>query len=84
MTGEYWYFWIDDMSTAALMGEGECDKSGKTFTIFQEYVDPMTGQEQKARTIVKIVDEDKHVYEMYMISPEGEESKSMEITYVRM
>ncbi len=80
---KYWYFWLDDMSTGVMTSEGECDKSGATFTIVGDYIDPMTGQSQKAKTVIKVLDENKHLFEMYMVSPEGEESKSMEITYLR-
>lgn len=83
LAGKYWYFWVDDMSTGAMTSEGECDKSGATFTIVGDYLDPMTGQSQKAKTVIKVLDQNKHLFEMYMVGPEGEESKSMEITYLR-
>lgn len=83
LTGKYWYFWLDDMSTGAMTSEGECDKSGATFTVIGDYLDPMTGQSQKAKTVIKVLDQNKHLFEMYMVGPEGEESKSMEITYLR-
>jgi hypothetical protein len=83
VTGKYWYAWVDDMSTGLFTSEGTGDEKGMVFTLIGDYDDPMTGTKQKTKTVVTIVDQNKHTYTSYVIGPKGEETKSMEITYVR-
>jgi hypothetical protein len=83
VTKKYWYAWLDSMSTGLFLSEGTSDDKGKVFTLVGDYDDPMTGMKQKSKTVLTIVDENKHTYVSYMIGPNGEETKSMEITYVR-
>jgi hypothetical protein len=83
LTKKYWYGWIDNMSTGLFLSEGTSDDKGKVFTFVGDYDDPMTGMKQKSKTVITIVDKDKRTYESYNIGPNGKETKSMEITYVR-
>jgi hypothetical protein len=83
LQGKYQWIWMDDMSTGLMISEGTCDESGKTLIVIGEYMDPMTASMQIAKTVVSIVSEDEHVFEMYMKGPNGAEFKSMEISYER-
>lgn len=84
VTGKYWYAWLDNMSTGLFTSVGTGDEKGKVFTLVGDYDDPMTGKKQKSKTVITILDENKHTYASYMIGPKGEETVSMEITYVRL
>lgn len=83
LSQKYWHIWFDSMSTGPISSEGSCDAEGKVFTLVGEYDDPMTGGRLKARTVMTVHGDDKHVFESYQINPDGSEFKSMEITYVR-
>jgi hypothetical protein len=73
--------WMDNMSTAMMYGTGALDASGKVLTSTMTYSDPVTGKEQIARSIGRIVDDKTHVFEMYGPGRDGKEFKMMEITY---
>jgi Protein of unknown function (DUF1579) len=75
--------WIDNQSTMIMVNRGRYDAASKTFTLIGDMDDPMRpGKKTRMREVVKIVDNDKHVLEMYE-SHEGKEAKMMELTYTR-
>jgi hypothetical protein len=45
-------------------------------------VDPMTGKDTKYREVINIVDDNHHVFEMY-VDQDGQEVKNMEVEYAR-
>lgn len=73
--------WIDTWSTGMMNSTGTADASFKTFTYKSDQPDPMSGMHMKH--VLKIVNNDKHVFEMFMIDKDGKEMKSMEIEYTR-
>ncbi len=73
--------WIDNMGTGIMMAEGKYDAATKTFTYTAEMPDP-TGSKVKIREVIRIINDDKHVFEWYE-TRQGTEVKTMEITYVR-
>ena len=75
--------WVDDMGTGIETGTGSLDASGKVLNSMSTFNDPMTGGATKTRGVLRIVDPDKHVMEMYGAGPDGKEMLMMEITYVR-
>ncbi len=79
-TGQYEWLWCDNMSTALMKGSGTMD--GNTITCYLDYVDPMTKQPQKAKTVSVIESEDKHVFSWYNIDGD-KEVKMMEVEYLR-
>ncbi len=82
-TREYEGLWIDTASTAMSTESGAYDASTKTFTMHGDMVCPSTKDKYSRRDIVKIIDDDNHVMEMYFTGPDGNEMKNMEITYTR-
>jgi hypothetical protein len=80
---KYVHVWLDNFSTGFMMSEGTYDEATKTTTLLGEFDDPMTGQKQKTKTLIREVTKDKTVMDMYMIGPDGAEFKNMEITYTR-
>jgi Protein of unknown function (DUF1579) len=80
---KYRSVWIDDMSTTMVVSEGDADGEGKIITLGGSYACAMTGEKDKATTqIYRILSHDKHVFEMHDPA-RGENSKVMEITYIR-
>ncbi len=75
---KYISFWIDNSSTAFYLLSGTFDETGKIMTERAEWTDPMTGGTMKVRTTTKWISQDEFVYEMFMISPDGQEFKSLE------
>jgi hypothetical protein len=76
--------WIDNMSTSILYSEGTCSDNCKVETHHFVQKDPMTGNDMKVKTVTRHLDNDKHVFEYFMVNPDGSEFKSMEITYTRI
>jgi hypothetical protein len=80
---KYVTMWIDSMGTMMKTEQGTCSQSGKVFEMTGEYNDPMTGQKKTGRSVMRIVNNDKIVGEMYEKGPDGKEFKMGEITYTR-
>ncbi len=80
---KYVHVWLDNFGTGFMVSEGTRDEATKTSTYLGEYDDPMTGQKQKHKNVLREVTKDQTVMEMYMVGPDGTEFKSMEITYTR-
>jgi hypothetical protein len=81
---KYHSLWIDNMSTMFWLQTGTANEDGSLFSFEGTWDDFMTGQMgKKSRSVIKVVNKDKRVMEMYDISPDGKEYKSMELTYTR-
>ena len=78
---KFFSHWVDSMGTGSMASEGTYDAATKTFTYTGEYV-PIPGMKTKAREILKITDNDHHLFEFYEDRGQGE-MKSMEISYSR-
>ena len=74
--------WIDTASTVMQTEFGEVDLEGRVWTMRGEMTNPMTGQPISKRSVVTLVDDDRHTMEMFFESPDGE-MKGMEISYRR-
>lgn len=75
--------WMDNFGTAVMVSAGSYDAAGKTMTLTADMDDFMTGKRVTMREVVRIVDANKHVFEMYGPDPTGKEFKMMEIVYTR-
>ncbi len=80
---KYFNVWCDNMGTGMMSSTGTCDSSGKTITYMGEFNDPMSGKVKRIKSVLKIVGDDKVVYEMYEKTPDGKEYMSLEVTYTR-
>ena len=74
--------WIDNMGTGILVSKGTLDKTGNVLTQFGVVDDIFTGKKVKSKTVTTLVNADKWLMEMYMISPQGE-FRSLEVTHTR-
>jgi hypothetical protein len=81
---EYIMFWIDDMGTSFMVITGKSDPTGKVFTMSGSEPDPMDLLKVKPfKSVTTIVDNDKHIYTMYVTGSDGKEYKNLEVTYTR-
>lgn len=74
--------WIDNFGSSIMFMEGSYDKTTDTLTTTGNMMDPASGKEIEVRQVLTKVSEDKHTFEMYM-TMDGNETKTMEITYKR-
>lgn len=81
--GKYVSSWMDSMSTGLFVAEGDYDAGSRTYTYRGQMPDPMkNGVLVPIRNLVRIVDNDHHVFEMYELR-DGKEVKTMQIDYTR-
>ncbi|UCC80757.1 MAG: DUF1579 domain-containing protein [Candidatus Zixiibacteriota bacterium] len=81
---EYNSLWIDSYSTGFFMQTGTANEDGTIITLRGTYDDFYTGQkDKKSKTVLKIIDKNKHTTEMFDTTPDGKEYGSMELTYTR-
>jgi hypothetical protein len=81
--GKYVGAWVDNFGTGISQSSGTADKTGKTLTFQREDYDPLSKQKMKGRDVIRILDADKHVMEMYKVGPDGKEIKVMELVITR-
>lgn len=76
--------WCDDMGTMMMpIAEGQADASGRVITQICEMDEPITGNHMKMRSVLTIKSSTEHIYETYATGPDGQEYKSMDISYTR-
>ena len=81
--GKYVNVWVDNMSTGHFLSRGDYDPATKTYTFNGEMADPMkAGTMTPVREVIRIVNADHHVMEMYE-TRDGKEAKTMVIEYTR-
>ncbi|MBK9098895.1 MAG: DUF1579 domain-containing protein [bacterium] len=81
-TQEFTTIWIDNVGTGTAIAKGKYDESTNSIVLYGTMVDPMSKQEMKFREILKFLDDDHHLLEMFIVY-NNEEFKSMEIEFVR-
>lgn len=82
VTKKYWNTWNDNMGTGVMTSTGTVDGSGKIFTFTGSYEDPIRGK-VTPKSVLKILGDDKLVFEMYDTGPDGKEFMGLEVTYIR-
>jgi len=83
VTGKYYSAWLDDASTGLFIGHGDYDPATKTYTFTGEMADAAkNGALIPMREVLRIVDNDHHVFEMHE-TRDGKEAKVMQIEYTR-
>lgn len=80
----YVCMWLDSMSTGMMISTGQCDASGKVFTFVGDMYDPLVQKHKTIKSILRIINNDKYVFEMFDKDDAGKEFKSMAITYTRV
>jgi hypothetical protein len=74
--------WIDNMGTGMMYLTGIWDAANKSITFTGSMVDPMQGKDVPVKEILRFVDNDHQVMEMYSVI-NGQDFKAMEIKYTR-
>lgn len=74
--------WVDNFGTGIMVSEGEYDPEKKETVYYGIITNPMGG-EIKTRQVMRMIDDDNSVFEMYM-NMNGQEFKSMQVEYTRM
>ena len=82
-TKEFINTWIDNMGTGIAISKGQYDKETNTLTFKGTMVDPMSQQEVEFKQVIKNVDDNTQMYEIYMLDGENE-FKMMEMKSTRM
>jgi hypothetical protein len=81
---KYVSMWIDDMSTMFSVMEGSVDRTGKVFTTYGKMHEWMTGELDKTvKYVTRIIDEDKHVFEIHDTYIGEPNTLVLELTYTR-
>lgn len=75
--------WIDNMGTGVAVSKGKYDKENNTITFIGSFVDPMAGKEVEFKQVLKFVDDNTQMFEMYMLGGEAE-FKMMEMKSTKM
>jgi hypothetical protein len=75
--------WIDNMGTGIMIMEGTWDEATKTITSKGKAVNPETKNMDEKKQVLKIIDDNNQLMEMYTQHPDGKETKDMEIKYTR-
>jgi hypothetical protein len=81
-TGEFTEIWIDNLGTGTSVAKGTYDENTNSINMNGTMVDPMTKSEMKFKQVMKLLDDNHQIIEMYMDS-NGQEVKSMEIEFIR-
>ena len=81
-TQEFTATWIDNIGTGTAVAKGRYNESTNSINLNGAMVDPMSKQEMNFREVLKFLDDDHQLLEMYVVY-NGQEFKSMEIEFVR-
>jgi hypothetical protein len=74
--------WCDNMGTGIMYTEGKYDEKTKSIMFKGKSIDPASGKEESVREMMKFVDDNTQMMEMYM-TKDGKEFKNMEIKFTR-
>jgi len=80
---EYISIWVDNMGTGIMYMKGKWDDDLKTIVYLGNVVNPMTGKDEKNKTVFKKTADDHMFMTTYMFVGD-KEVKQMEIEYSRM
>ena len=61
--------WVDNMGSGIMKMSGPWDEANKTITLTGKMTDPASGQEMDYKQIMKVVDDNTHVMEMFGPGP---------------
>lgn len=75
--------WIDNMGTGIAISKGTYDEETNEIVFIGSMMDPMSKQEMKFKQVIKNVDDNTQIYEMYILDGENE-FKTMEMKSTRM
>ena len=74
--------WVDNMGTGIMNMEGTWDEATQSLTLTGKQPDPVSGKDMSMRQVIKWIDDNNEVMEMYS-TMDGKEFKNLEIKYTR-
>ncbi len=81
---QYTSFWMDTLANRMLFSTGKLDESGETITMHGEYVDVITRESVKVRSVFQVPTRQRAPkLEMYRTDSKGEEFKFLEVSSER-
>lgn len=75
--------WIDNMGSGIMVMRGPWDEATKTINLKGNMIDPGTKMQTDVRETFKIIDDNTQEMEMFVMTPDGKEFKTMNIKYTR-
>ena len=82
-TEEFVSTWIDNMGTGMMVTRGKYDEATKTSTLHGEMVEPVTKKAKKVKEVITYIDDNNQKMEMFDVSEDGKEFKSMQVVSKR-
>jgi hypothetical protein len=76
--------WVDNMGSGIMVMEGTWDEPSKSLNMTGKITDPMSGKDCLQREVMKFIDDNTQVMEMYTTPHGQKEMKTMEIKYTRL
>lgn len=81
---KYIFSWADSSETALYTALGDIDSTGVVMTSYGQMDEPMTGERDKrVKYVTRMINQDKHVFEIYDNVGKPGEFVAVEITYTR-
>ncbi|MBU2492444.1 MAG: DUF1579 domain-containing protein [Bacteroidetes bacterium] len=77
-TEEFLNTWIDNLGTGLAFSKGKYDKENNTVNFLGKMVDPMAGKEVEFKQVLKFIDDNTQMFEMYLFD-DGKEFKMIEM-----
>jgi hypothetical protein len=79
---KYVSIWVDSMTPAPMLFEGDYDATGKVLTMISKAAGP-DGKPATWKSISKFISTDEHTFEMFVTPAGGKEMSMMVVTYKR-
>ncbi len=71
--------WRDNLGTYTLVFKGDCEDTCLERTMSSSFIDPVSKQIFRIKGVTTITDNDAYTYESFVITPNGQEFKNMEL-----
>ncbi len=71
--------WRDNLGTYTLVFKGDCEETCQERTMSSSFVDPVSKQTFRIKGVTTLTDDDAYTYESFVITPNGQEFKNMEL-----
>jgi len=75
--------WMDSMGTMIMSSLGTMDPSGKKLTSWSTVDDVIMKKPSRIKSLLTILDNDHHTFEMWGPAPDGKNFKVLEVSYTR-
>lgn len=82
-TQEYVTTWRDNLGTYTMIFRGACDSTCATRTMMADFLDPVSSQRLRIRGVTTLIEEEGYSYESFVVTPDGNEFKNMELVAER-